>query len=121
MIIQMKKYILIFILFVIAVYSCNNSNAGSQQETSTPKTADVSPAPAAVVLPAFKIVDLNGKPYNLADFKGKKVFVNLWASWCPPCKAEIPSIEKLYSKVDKSKAAFVMLSLDNNFELPSEI
>ncbi len=112
----MKKYILIFILFVIAVYSCNNSNAGSQQETGTPKTADLSPAPAAVVLPAFKIVDLKGKAFNLADFKGKKVFVNLWASWCPPCRAEIPSIEKLYSKADKSKAAFVMLSLDNDFE-----
>jgi thiol-disulfide isomerase/thioredoxin len=112
----MKKYFLIFILFVIAVYSCNNSNAERQQEIGTPKTADVSPAAAAVVLPAFKIVDLNGKPFNLADFKGKKVFVNIWASWCPPCKAEIPSIEKLYSKVDKSKAAFVMLSLDNNFE-----
>jgi thiol-disulfide isomerase/thioredoxin len=58
----------------------------------------------------------SGSPFNLADFKGKKVFVNLWASWCPPCRAEIPSIEKLYKKVDKRKAVFVLLSLDNDFE-----
>ena len=100
-------------VFVAAVYSCNNSNAEKAQETNTPKTTTVSPA--AVSLPAFKIIDLKGRAFNLADFKGKKIFVNLWASWCPPCRAEIPSIEKLYSKIDKNKAAFVMLSLDNNF------
>jgi thiol-disulfide isomerase/thioredoxin len=87
-----------------------------QQETDNTNTVAVSNSAATVILPTFKIVDLEGKPFNLADFKGKKVFVNLWASWCPPCRAEIPSIEKLYSKVDKSKAVFVMLSLDNDFE-----
>lgn len=107
---------MVLVAFAIIAYSCNNTTAerlqGEKVETVTTK----SPAPVVVTLPAFKIVDLNGKLFNLADFKGKKVFVNLWASWCPPCKAEIPSIEKLYSKVDKSKAAFVMLSLDNDFE-----
>lgn len=111
----MKIYISVLFLFVFAAYSCSNSNA-EQQQISTPRTAVVNPAPAAVVLPPFNMVDLNGKPFTLADFKGKKVFINLWASWCPPCRAEIPSIERLYSKVDKSKAAFIMLSLDNNFE-----
>jgi thiol-disulfide isomerase/thioredoxin len=113
---QMKKYISISLLFLIAIYGCNNSNAEPQQESSSTKTIAATIPAATVSLPAFKIVDLNGKPFNLADFKGKKVFINLWASWCPPCRAEIPSIEKLYSKVDKSKATFVMLSLDNDFE-----
>ncbi|MCI1186318.1 TlpA family protein disulfide reductase [Hymenobacter sp. DH14] len=53
-----------------------------------------------------------GKAVNLSDLRGKAVFVNLWASWCPPCRAEMPGIEALYKKVDKSKVAFVMLSLD---------
>jgi thiol-disulfide isomerase/thioredoxin len=39
------------------------------------------------------------------------------ATWCPPCRAEIPSIENLASKVDKEKAVFIMLSLDENFEV----
>lgn len=60
------------------------------------------------------MVTLDGKAVNLSDLKGKVVFVNLWASWCPPCRAEMPGIEALYQKVDKSKVAFVMLSLDDD-------
>lgn len=60
------------------------------------------------------MVTLDGKATNLSDLKGKVVFVNLWASWCPPCRAEMPGIEGLYKKMDKSKVAFVMLSLDDN-------
>ena len=66
----------------------------------------------AAAIPSFKMFDQQGNAVNLADLKGKKVFVNIWASWCPPCRAEMPSIEKLYSKVDKAKTAFVLLSLD---------
>ena len=62
------------------------------------------------------MTDANGNTVNLSSFKGKKVFVNL-STWCPPCRAEIPSIENLASKVDKEKAVFIMLSLDENFEV----
>ena len=56
----------------------------------------------------------NGQPANLSDLRGKVVFVNLWASWCPPCRAEMPGIQALYNKLDKNKVAFVMLSLDDD-------
>jgi thiol-disulfide isomerase/thioredoxin len=42
------------------------------------------------------------------------IFLNLWASWCPPCIAEMPGIQKLYRETDTSRVAFVMLSLDEN-------
>ncbi len=71
-------------------------------------------------LPTFKVMAMDGSTVNLADLKGKKVFVNLWATWCPPCRAEIPSIEALSSKLDKQKVAFVMLSLDENINLPKQ-
>ena len=109
----MKTYLFIFSLFILAATGCNNSTVKTQ-EVANSNDAVNSIMPA--VLPPFKLVDLNRKPVNLADFKGKKIFVNLWASWCPPCRAEIPSIEILYSKVDKSKVVFVMLSLDNEME-----
>jgi len=60
------------------------------------------------------MVTLDGKALNLSELKGKVVFVNLWASWCSPCRTEMPGIEALYKKVDKSKIVFVMLSLDDD-------
>jgi thiol-disulfide isomerase/thioredoxin len=56
----------------------------------------------------------DGRPANLSQFRGKVVLVNLWASWCPPCLAEMPGLQALYQKVDTSKVAFVLISLDEN-------
>jgi thiol-disulfide isomerase/thioredoxin len=58
------------------------------------------------------LVTLEGKSVHLSDLRGKVVFVNLWASWCPPCVAEMPGIHALYQKMDPRKVAFVMISLD---------
>lgn len=60
------------------------------------------------------LTTLEGKSVHLRDLQGKVVFVNLWASWCPPCVAEMPGIHALYQKLDPNKVAFVMLSLDEN-------
>jgi peroxiredoxin len=46
----------------------------------------------------FTLVDLEGNEVSLSDYKGKKVFLNFWATWCPPCKAEMPEIEKVYQE-----------------------
>lgn len=69
-------------------------------------------------LPLFKMMAMDGSIINLADLKGRKVVVNLWATWCPPCREEMPSIVALSRKVDKQKVSFVMLSLDQNINLP---
>jgi thiol-disulfide isomerase/thioredoxin len=63
---------------------------------------------------SLPLVTLDGRPANLSQFHGKVVLVNLWASWCPPCLAEMPGLQALYQKVDTSKVAFVLLSLDEN-------
>lgn len=68
----------------------------------------------AVTMPDFSVKDENGKLINLRKLKGKKVFVNLWATWCGPCRREMPSINNLYKKVN-GKAEFIMLSLDDDF------
>ena len=62
----------------------------------------------------FQLRDLKGNPVDFKTFKGKVVFLNLWATWCGPCRSEMPSIQKLYDETDQSKVAFVMLSLDEN-------
>ncbi|GAB3199636.1 thiol-disulfide isomerase/thioredoxin [Pontibacter aydingkolensis] len=60
----------------------------------------------------FKMQTLDGKQVNFENLKGKVVFMNIWATWCPPCVAEMPNIQKLYEKVGSDKIAFVMLSVD---------
>ena len=64
------------------------------------------------VLPAFKLEAADGSPFQLEAYKGKKVLVNLWATWCPPCRAEMPSLAALYKTIDTNKVAFVLVSLD---------
>jgi thiol-disulfide isomerase/thioredoxin len=60
----------------------------------------------------FSIKTLTGESIDFNQFKGKPVFLNLWATWCGPCRAEMPSIQNLYNTVNKDSITFIMLSLD---------
>ena len=64
----------------------------------------------------LKLIDSKGKRVAMENFKGKVIFMNVWATWCPPCVAEMPGINKLYNEVDKEKVAFIMLSVDEDFQ-----
>ncbi|MGY0692703.1 peroxiredoxin family protein [Virgibacillus sp. FSP13] len=50
--------------------------------------------------PDFELKTLDGETVRLSDYKGERVLVNFWATWCPPCRAEIPDLQKLYDKKD---------------------
>ena len=55
----------------------------------------------------------DGQQHRLSDFRGKVLFVNVWASWCPPCVAEMPTIETLYNNVsDHKNIKFLLISMD---------
>ena len=60
----------------------------------------------------FSIRDNAGKQIAFEEFKGKVLFINLWATWCGPCRFEMPTIQQLYSEVDHDQIKFIMLSLD---------
>ncbi len=60
--------------------------------------------------PHFTLKDLNGKEVKLEDHRGKIVFINFWATWCPPCRDEMPSMEKLYTEFKERD--FTMLAVD---------
>ena len=57
--------------------------------------------------PALKLKDLDGRERSLAEFKGKVVVLNFWATWCDPCKAEMPSMQALADKFGTGKVAVV--------------
>lgn len=70
----------------------------------------------------FKIKDLEGNKVDFNQFKDKVVFLNLWATWCGPCRAEMPTIQKLYTKMaDDPNVVFVMLSIDRDKDLPKVV
>lgn len=56
---------------------------------------DVTPWPAVRPAPALQALDLQGKTWKLADLRGRAVLLNFWATWCPPCRAEMPSLQQL--------------------------
>ncbi|HSJ67594.1 MAG TPA: TlpA disulfide reductase family protein [Anditalea sp.] len=57
-----------------------------------------------------------GETIDLQSYKGKTLFINLWATWCPPCRAEMPHISELYKKVkDEDNIEFLMIALDKDF------
>ena len=62
--------------------------------------------------PDFDTVDLNGNVWSLSKLKGQVVFINFWATWCAPCREEMPSMQRLYTKLPKDK--FEMIALFNN-------
>ncbi len=64
----------------------------------------------------FKLKNIDGSTISFNELKGKVVFMNIWATWCAPCIAEMPNIQNLYEKMDSSKVAFVMLSTDQSEE-----
>lgn len=60
----------------------------------------------------FTVPSPNGKTLQLADYKGKVVFLNFWATWCPPCKEEMPAMERLYQRYKERGLVILALSVD---------
>jgi thiol-disulfide isomerase/thioredoxin len=60
----------------------------------------------------FTLFDLQKNRVDVNQFRGKTMFINVWATWCGPCRVEMPSIQKLYEKVGHDNIVFIMLSLD---------
>ena len=65
----------------------------------------------------FSLKDLDGNVVDVNQFKGKTIFLNIWATWCGPCRVEMPSIQKLYEQVDNQKILFIMLAVDRSQDL----
>ncbi len=92
---------------IMAALWSDSKSSGETQAT------DFSSIPASVGFPApsLRLQDLNGQQHALADFKGAIVLVNLWATWCPPCQAEMPVLEDYY-RLHQS-AGFTVIAVED--------
>ncbi|MEK4254808.1 redoxin domain-containing protein [Ureibacillus sp. FSL K6-2830] len=63
--------------------------------------------------PEFTLTDLSGADVKLSDFKGKIVILNFWATWCPPCREEMPAMQKFYEQNKENGIEIVAVNLTN--------
>ena len=66
--------------------------------------------------PDLSFADVDGKPLSLQDFRGKLVLLNVWATWCPPCRKELPSLARLQGELGGTAFQVLMLSTDTGRE-----
>lgn len=86
--------------------SVENAEATSEKDTQVPPEADFS----------LELRNQEGELVKMEDLRGKVIFLNFWATWCPPCVAEMPGIDALSKKVNKEEVVFLMVSLDEDFK-----
>ncbi|WP_434512770.1 TlpA disulfide reductase family protein [Desulfitobacterium sp. AusDCA] len=107
----MKKYLAVAVLIGLifwGFYSVEKPNSSSNSISSSSKlTVGIDEGNLA---PDFELKTLDGNSIRLSSLKGKKVILNFWATWCPPCRSEMPDIEKFY--VDQKDKGLEVLAVN---------
>ena len=116
--IPIKKYVLIFItifigtvLFLFEHFAESPITATSVQSN---KRFNQERAEVGYLAPDFKLKNLNGNYENLGSYRGGIVVLNFWATWCAPCRVEMPSFEKLYRRYRSEGLTVLAVTLDKN-------
>jgi thiol-disulfide isomerase/thioredoxin len=99
------------------VTGCSKPAAGLGDLAVGPMAA-LKPTAAPKPAPAIAFADAAGTQHTVAEFKGKVTIVNLWATWCPPCKAELPSLAGLATAEAGKPVAIVPISVDKPDSVP---
>lgn len=103
-------------LFVAGIsLGCGTSDTKEVKVSSAEtKVQPIKNEPSYPIAPDFTLKDLNDKNVSLSDYSGKLVFVNFWATWCPPCRAEVPAFISLYDKYKEQGLEIIGISTDRD-------
>ena len=103
------------------ILSACASTSEKKEETNKQTATSSSNENKAIQAYDFTAMDKDGKTVKLSDFKGKKVYINMWASWCGPCMREIPELEKTYQKLkDNKDIVFLSMTSPNDAEFKNQ-
>jgi thiol-disulfide isomerase/thioredoxin len=101
----MKSGIIVAFLFVIVACKSRTKDASASTNANGPEISKI------------QLKDLNDQPINLEKYKGKTIFINFWATWCQPCLAEMPSIEKAQTILQNDDVVFLLASSESASEI----
>ena len=102
----MRLVTVFLFLPLMLMMSLNSNAAGKKHYLPT-----VSPS---IKAPDFELLDENNIKYKLSDFRGKVVVINFWATWCPPCRYEMPALERLWNKVKDKNIVILAINVGEN-------
>lgn len=92
--------------------SASDPDAPADDPASTPEEPEEESSGAETVpAPDFTLIDQNGNKHTLSDYMGQTVFLNFWATWCPPCRGEMPEIQSLYEEYGYNDGDLVVLGV----------
>jgi peroxiredoxin len=91
----------------------------AQAEHNAFELLGVSKPRTVKMAPDFSLTDINGKKVSLKDYRGKSVLINFWATWCGPCREELPSLQSLHEKL--SGEGFVVLAINIDRRNPDRV
>lgn len=104
----------VFLIIIGTLTFFGYTNQLSNYFLSSPSNSLISNNSDAVLnKDSYRLIDQYGNEHILSDYKGKVVFLNFWATWCPPCKEEMPYIEDLYKEFGENKKDVIILGITN--------
>ena len=118
--IPIKKYAALFtVLFIgslLIFFEHFNEAPISVDDVRIEKNFDQEKASVGYFAPQFTLRDIQGNRVSLESYRGRVVVLNFWATWCAPCRVEMPSFEKLYRRFRSEGVAVLAVSIDRNAE-----
>ena len=109
----MKMKIFALLLAALLLVACGSEAPAPQSPATSPETTAA--ADTATTVPDFTVYDGDSQPVKLSDFFGKPIVLNFWASWCGPCKSEMPAFQSVYEEYG-DQVQFVMVNVGEHMD-----